>query len=134
MGLIETLTRRTGDTTPIARFTLGCGIFYLAFGLGLVGWPAQLQVVLHERAFVGDEASLIRALGMAVAIIGWFYVFAARSGARPVFAASVVDRLLVPLLLGPLALSGVFPLTLGTFAVLDPALALIAWALLRREH
>jgi hypothetical protein len=43
----------------------------------------------------------------------------------------VVDRLvLVPLVLIPTALAGVFPHVLLTFAVLDPALALVAWRLL----
>ena len=49
-------------------------------------------------------------------------------------AASIVDRLLfVPLVLVPLALTGVFPHLFLSFAILDASLALGAWALLRRE-
>jgi hypothetical protein len=52
-----------------------------------------------------------------------------------VVAASIVDRLLfVPLVLVPLALSGVFPHLLLSFAILDASLALGAWVLLRRER
>jgi hypothetical protein len=52
-----------------------------------------------------------------------------------VVAASIVDRLLfVPLVLVPLALTGVFPHLLFSFAILDASLALGAWALLRRER
>jgi hypothetical protein len=72
---------------------------------------------------------------MAVAIIGWFYLFGGRSGGRQVVAASVLDRIiLVPLVLIPLALAGVFPRLLLTFAVLDPLLGLVAWYLLARER
>lgn len=57
---------------------------------------------------------------MTVAIIGWFYVFGGRSGSRQIVAASVVDRIvLVPLVLVPIAVAGVFPALLGVFAVLD---------------
>jgi LPXTG-motif cell wall-anchored protein len=52
-----------------------------------------------------------------------------------VVAASIVDRLLfVPLVLVPLALTGVFPHLLLSFAILDASLALGAWALLRRKR
>ena len=82
-----------------------------------------------DRAFVGDEAGLVRVVGMAVAVIGWLYLFGGRSGARQIVAASVLDRLvLVPGVLGPLAIAGVFPHLLGTFAILDPTLGIGAWA------
>ena len=64
---------------------------------------ATTQTIFMDRAFVGDEAALIRVMGMTVAVIGWLYVFGGRSG-RQVVAASVVDRLvLVPAVLVPLA-------------------------------
>ena len=48
-------------------------------------------------------------------------------------ASSVVDRLVfVPLVLVPLAISGVFPHFLVTLAILEPTLAIGAWALLNR--
>ena len=63
-----------------------------------------------DRAFVGDESGLMRAIGMAVVVIGWFYLIGGRSGARQLVAASIFDRLtLVPVVLVPLALAGVFP-------------------------
>ena len=87
-----------------------------------------------DRAFVGDEAALIRVMGMTVAVIGWLYVFGGRSGGRQVVAASVVDRLvLVPAVLVPLALAGVFPHLLLAFAILDPLLGIGAWLLLRAK-
>jgi len=45
----------------------------------------------------------------------------------------VFDRLiLVPLVLVPLVIAGVFPHLLLAFAILDPTLALGAWALFSR--
>jgi hypothetical protein len=42
----------------------------------------------------------------------------------------VVDRLLfVPAVLVPLAMAGVFPRLLGTFAILDPVLGIGAWVI-----
>ena len=73
-------------------------------------------------------------IGLTVVVIGWLYVFGGRSGARQIVAASVIDRLVfVPLVLIPLAIAGVFPHLLVTFAVLDASLAIGAWALLGRK-
>jgi hypothetical protein len=73
-------------------------------------------------------------MGMTVAVIGWLYVFGGRSGGRQVVAASVVDRLvLVPAVLVPLAMAGVFPHLMITFAILDPLLGIGAWLLLSAE-
>ena len=56
-------------------------------------------------------------------VIGWLYLFGGLSGGRRIVAASVLDRVLfVPLVLEPLAVAGVFPYFLLTFALLDPAL------------
>jgi len=57
---------------------------------------------------------------MAVAVIGWLYLFGGRSGARQLVAASVFDRLtLVPVVLVPLAIGGVFPHLFLAFAILS---------------
>ena len=72
--------------------------------------------------------------GIAVAVIGWLYVFGGRSGARQFGPASVLDRVvLVPAVLAPLAIAGVFPHTLGAFAILDPSLGISAWVLHSRK-
>ena len=69
-------------------------------------------------------------MGLTVVVIGWLYLFGGRSGARQIVAASMVGRLVfVPVVLGSLAIAGVFPHLLGTFAILDPALAIGAWVI-----
>lgn len=134
MPLIADLLERPATLSPASRYTAMNGYLYLAGGALLLVWPGVAQTVFMERAFVGDEASLFRVIGMALAIIGWFYLFGGRSGARQIVAASVIDRLtLVPLVLLPLALMGVFPKVLLPFGLIDPALGIGAWLLLAKE-
>jgi hypothetical protein len=69
-----------------------------------------------------------------VMVIGWLYLFGGLSGGRRIVAASVLDRIvLVPLVLIPLAIAGIFPHLLLAFAVLDPTLGIGAWLLLSRS-
>lgn len=135
MSLIRDLKDSPANLATSSRFTVLNGVIYLAAGILLMIWPGALQTLFLESAFVGREAALVRVIGMAVAIIGWLYVFGGRSGGRQVVAASVLDRIiLVPLVLIPLALAGVFPRLLLLFAILDPLLGLVAWYLLARER
>ena len=107
----------------------------MAAGSLFLVWPGALQAVLFESRFEGREEPLVRVLGMTVAIIGWLYVFGGRSGSNQFVAASVLDRIvLVPIVLIPLAVAGVFPVLMTTFAILDPVLAIVAWILLNREN
>jgi hypothetical protein len=70
---------------------------------------------------------------MTVAVIGWLYLFGGRSGGRATVAASILDRwILVPAVLIPIAMAGVFPHALLAFALLDASLALGAWVLRRK--
>jgi hypothetical protein len=71
---------------------------------------------------------------MAVAVIGWLYLFGGRSGGRQFAACTVLDRwILVPIVLVPIAIAGVFPHTFFAFALLDVALAIGTWVMLRRK-
>jgi len=134
MSLIKDLLDRPASLSRASGYTALNGLIYLGSGALLIAWPGAAQTLFMEQAFVGHEEALIRVLGMSVAVIGWLYLFGGRSGGRQVVAASVIDRLvLVPAVLVPLVIAGVFPHLLGTFAVLDPSLAIGAWVLIRRE-
>jgi len=134
MSLLVALREAAANRSTASRYTSLNGLLYLASGGLLIAWPGVIQTLLGDAPLQGHEAALVRVLGMALAVIGWLYVFGGRSGGRQVVAASVLDRVvLVPLVLVPTAIAGVFPHTLWTFATLDPALGLGAWWLLSRE-
>jgi len=108
MSLIETLLEKPANLAIASKYTAMNGIVYLSAGAVLILWPAAVQAIFRDRAFIGHEQGLIRAMGMAVVVIGWLYLFAGCSGSRQSVAASVIDRLtIVPLVLLPLAASGV---------------------------
>jgi hypothetical protein len=131
MSLLSDLAEAPAQRSAASRFTSACGLLYLATGLSIIAWPGQVQALFGERAFVGTEEALMRVIGMLLTIIGWFYFFGGRTGGRQFVAATVLDRLvLVPLVLVPTALAGVFPKVMLTFALLDPVLALVTWRLL----
>ena len=135
MQLLKDLLGAPGTLSVASKYTIVNGLIYLASGLVFVVWPAAVQRVFLDSDFAGHEAGLVRVLGLTVAIIGWLYVFGGRSGGRQVVAATVVDRVLfVPIVLVPLALTGVFPHVLITFAILDPCLALGGWLILSRSE
>lgn len=134
MSLIVDLKESSPNLSISSKYTSLNGVIYLALGILLIIWPGAVQTLLLDRDFVGNEAALMRVVGMAVAVIGWLYFFGGRSGGRQVVAASVLDRIIfVPLVLIPMVLAGIFPHTLAAFAILDPTLGLIAWWLLSRE-
>ena len=134
MPLLAALREAPAHRSTASKYTSLNGLLYLASGGLLIAWPGVIQTLLGDAPFQGHEAALVRVLGMALAVIGWLYFFGGRSGGRQVVAASVLDRLiLVPLVLVPTALAGVFPHTMLSFAIIDPALALGAWWLLARD-
>ncbi|MBL8920216.1 MAG: hypothetical protein JNJ54_15220 [Myxococcaceae bacterium] len=132
MRFLPTLLAR-GPSTPLSRYTEWNGALYLGMGLLLYAWPQAAQTLFFAPAFVGSEAGLVRMLGVVLAVVGWFYVMGARTGADSFGLATVVDRLLVPAFLVPLAVTGaVAPQLALPFAVLDPLLAVGAFLIWRR--
>jgi len=128
--LLETPLNRS----PASKYTAINGLVYLGAGALLIVWPGAVQTLLFDAPFAAHEEALFRAVGMAVAVIGWLYLFGGRSGGRQFAACTVLDRwILVPIVLVPLAIAGVFPHTFLAFALLDIALAIGTWLMLRRK-
>lgn len=135
MSLINELMETSSDLRVSSKFNTLNGVLYFSAGMLLILWPGAVQAIFGEAEFSGNEASLVRVVGMSVAVIGWLYFFGGRSGGRQFTAASVLDRIiLVPLVLIPIALSGVYPRLLIAFAILDVLLGSTAWYLLVRER
>ena len=131
LEFVKELWKTPKDLSVASKFTISNGVFYMSIGGLFVVWPGAVQTLFFESELVGREADLVRVLGLTIAIIGWFYFIGGRTGATQMVAASVLNRVaLVPAVLIPLAISGVFPNLLWGFAILDPTLGVIAWCLL----
>jgi len=134
MSFFNDLLEKPARLSTASKYSVMNAYIYLGFGGLLIVWPGAVQAILMDGPFAGNESALFRVIGMTVAIIGWLYLFGGRSGARQFGPASVLDRVvLVPLVLVPLVIAGIFPHTLGLFAILDPALGIGAWMLHKRE-
>jgi len=134
MSFFNDLLEKPANLSTASKYAVMNGFIYLALGALFIVWPGAVQAIFMDAPFDGNERALFRVLGMTVAVIGWFYVFGGRSGARQFGPASVLDRVvLVPLVLVPLVIAGVFPHTLGAFMILDPALGIGAWVLHNRK-
>ena len=134
MSFFSDLLEKPPNLSAASKYTVMNGVLYMGAGALLVVWPAAVQVLLRDPAFVGHEGALIRAMGLTVVVIGWLYVWGGRSGARQFVVSTVIDRIVfVPAVLLPLALAGVFPHLFVTFTILDVVLAIGALVLRSRE-
>ena len=134
MSFINDLLEKPANLSTESKYAVMNGCMYLALGGLLIVWPGAVQTIFMDRPFVGDEGALFRVVGMALAVIGWLYVFGGRSGARQFGPASVLDRVvLVPVVLVPLVIAGVFPHIFAAVAIFDPTLGIVAWVLHNRE-
>lgn len=135
MSFFSDLLEKPADLSAESKWAVINGYMYLALGGLFIFWPGSVQAIMMDRPFVGDEGAIFRVTGAALAVIGWLYVFGGRSGARQISPAGILDRLvLIPGVLVPVALSGVFPHTLFAMAILDPTLAVIALLIRNRER
>jgi len=131
MTLIHALAEKSAAPSTASRFTSLSGLFYLAMGLTICAVPALVPMLFFEPGFAGREAGIFRLVGWIMAVVGWFLWIGGRSGVRSLVAAGIVARLAVPLVVAPLALSGVFPHMMLVFGVLDPLSGLLTWRLMR---
>lgn len=133
MGFFQTLLE-VPRRTPLSRSTVWSGVFFLVNGALLYAWPGAAQTLFFAAPFQGQEAGLVRMLGLVLAVVGWFYVMGGRTGSDSFGLATVVDRALLPLFLVPLALTGAVDAHLALpFAVLDPLLGFGAFLVWRRQ-
>jgi hypothetical protein len=95
-----------GSPGALSRYTFWNGVMYLALGGALYLAPDVVRQLLFMAPFAGHEEGYMRLLGVAVAIIGWFYVFGARTRADSFALSTVADRMAVPVLLLPLYFTG----------------------------
>jgi hypothetical protein len=134
MSFTSDLLETPPNRSSASKYTAINCLVYLGAGALLIVWPGAVQTLLFDGPFAGHEEALFRAVGMAVAVIGWLYLFGGRSGGRQFVSYTVLDRwILVPIVLVPIAIAGVFPHTFLAFALLDVALAVGTWVMLHRK-
>jgi hypothetical protein len=130
-SMLETPAR---PPSALSIYIFWNGVLYLAVGAALYVDPDLVRKLLFMAPFSGHELGYSRALGVAVAVIGWLYMFGARTGADSFALATVADRIAVPVLLLPLYFTGQLEAGLVfAFALLDPLLALGAYVIWRRQ-
>jgi hypothetical protein len=119
--------------TRLARYTQANGLLYLALGLSMYAWPGML-CLLGADPLKGQEPALCRTIGLAIAIIGWFYVIGARTNRDSFGLATFADRILVPFFLLPLVFTGqIDPMIVLPIAILDPILGIGAFLIWRKS-
>ena len=120
----DSLTRDGSEMSATHRFLFLQGIFYCILG-GMFAFMPSTSAML-VLAFLDDaEAAMLRLTGVAVFVIGYFYIQGARSNSPTFVAETCFDRLvLVPPLLLLMILYSRFMLCLA-FLLLDPLLALL---------
>ena len=134
MPLIADLLTTPRGLPDASRYTVANGLFYMISGVTFLTAPGVVQAIFADPPFAGHDEASVRVVGLLIATIGWLVMFGGLSGQRQFVAATVVSRILfVPAVLVPLAMAGLFPHALYTFAVLDPALAIGAWIYLSQD-
>lgn len=130
----ELWARPETPPTPLSRYLEANGVAYLALGLLLFAWPAFAFDVVGAIPRGTGDVGFLRVLGMAVAVIGWFYVMGGRTHQSSFGLATFVDRMLVPLfLLVPAVLDEIDLRLVVPLGVVDPLLGLGALWLWRRQ-
>ncbi len=91
--MIEELREAASPLRLSSKFTALNGAICFSFGMLFIVWPGAVRAILGEGEFAGREATLVRALGMSGAVIGWLYLFGGRTEGRQFVAASVFGAL-----------------------------------------
>jgi hypothetical protein len=134
MSLISDLLEKPANLPTASKYSVMNAYIYLSLGALFILFPGSVQTIFMDAPFVAHEEGLFRVLGLTVAVIGWLYLFGGRAGGRQFGPASVLDRVvLVPAVLVPVAIAGVFPHVLLAFAALDVSLGIGAWVLHDRK-
>jgi hypothetical protein len=115
-------------TQPAKTITV-FGIYLILTGSILVSIP---NVLLEMLRIEPAEDPWIRVLGAVVAVLGYYYITAARNEFTGFFRATLWGRSAILVLFLTLALLRLAPAQLVVFGLVDAIGALWTWASLRR--
>jgi hypothetical protein len=113
-----------------ARTVFVFGIYLAVLGMGLLAAPG---LVLAPFGLPVPQEVWVRVGGTVIAILGAYYVLAARHGLRTFFAWTVATRACVIVVFAVLVLSSLAPTVLLLFGAVDLAGAMWTWAMLKRD-
>jgi hypothetical protein len=115
--------------SPAARSVLAYGLYMIASGLGLALAP---NAFLAPAGLPPTSEPWIRVFALLVAVLGLYYVVAARHELTVFFRVSLVGRVLMLVGLVALVVGGGYSWRLVLFAVPDQLSALWTWRALGR--
>ena len=131
----ELLARPERPRTRLSRYTEACGYLYCLLGLSFLVFPSGQVHLGLLPPFQGQEEGMMRVIGFALTLIGYFYVFGGRTHQSSFGLSTVVDRLLVPFAMLFIYLSSEIELMLILpLGILDPILGLGAFYLWRQDQ
>jgi hypothetical protein len=116
--------------SPAARSILVFGIYLVVLGASLMLVP---NLVLAPFGFPPTSEVWLRVAGSETAIIGWFFLVAARTGTESFFRATLVARPFLFLTLCAYVLFGLAPPQLILFGIIDLIGAAWTFLALRRR-
>jgi len=114
--------------TKPARTIAAFGLYLIVTGAILVCIPNVLLTVLRVEL---AEEPWIRVLGAVVAVLGFYYITAAKTELDSFFRATLWGRNVILVMFLTLVLLQVAPAQLVVFGVIDALGALWTWAALR---
>ena len=122
----QLLQRPATKASRLIVFTQICGFLYIAIGLTYFftpSFPVNLGLITEFQA---REEGLFRLFGFACSLIGYFYVFGARTHACSFALSTILDRFLVPFFGYYLyQVSNIDPMIILPLCILDPLLGLV---------
>ena len=120
---------------PTNAFRVKQGMLYACVGLVSMVSPDFFAKLILMRPFVAAEVPLVRSLGVAFVLIGYFYAQGARTNSKWFPKATVTDRIfIVQPLMAYLYAMGVRPKMCGVIAVLDFFLGLLTQRSINKEN
>jgi hypothetical protein len=114
---------------PTNKFLIQQGIFYTFFGIVALFHPSFITKALFvPEPLTHRDESLLRPLGIAIIIIGYFYIQGARESSYHFIASTIFDRLtIMPICLIVTYFYGTPMQLCLAFGILDPLLAILTY-------
>jgi H+/Cl- antiporter ClcA len=109
-----------------SKFLFAQGCCYSAIGALIAVKPHIVPILffMTDEQYTEKEAGILQLVGVAVSVVGYYYIQGARGNTEHFASSTVSSRLAIPFVLMPAAIWGNAPWNMClAFAILDPLLA-----------